>query len=245
GSGFDASNIVREVCTNLWNENYKNINDEDSIREFINKIIEESNKNILKFVTDLVEDTSLLKKGIMATTFSSVIIINDEMYYITLGDSPIYLLNNNNISLLSIEDNQGNKKLNNGLSWSDYLNLEDKYYLVKYIGGDFALKYLNEDDNKIEEIIDFEIKKIRLLKDDTIILCSDGLTDYINPVSVRDDIWSNDNKLKSIILEEDISLAEINEKLVNEANKNGGGDNITIILIKVKSIEDEVQWQEN
>jgi len=62
---------------------------------------------------------------------------------------------------------------------------------------------------------------IILEKDDLFLICSDGLTDMLS----YDDIAG--------ILREDISLKDKGKKLVEEANKNGGEDNITIILARV------------
>jgi len=58
-------------------------------------------------------------------------------------------------------------------------------------------------------------------KDDLFLLCSDGLSDMIG-----------DNDLQTILLKHR-SLKLIAKSLVKTANKNGGKDNITAILIKI------------
>ena len=52
------------------------------------------------------------------------------------------------------------------------------------------------------------------------VLCSDGLTNMIN-----------DETIRSILLKSDISLDEKARQLIDEANKNGGEDNISLILV--------------
>lgn len=241
GCGYDASNIIKDVCNIFWEEQKDIIVDKESTVKFISDIIIESNKRIFESVkNDLIEEKKGLK-GIMAATFSAVVIIKNTLYYVSLGDSPIYLLNKENITRLNNDDNYGNNSLVNGLAWSDYKNLEEKSSLIKFIGGKFALQ------ENISESLDFKVNELKLLEDDLLIICSDGLTDYINPISARGDIWSKDNKLRSVFLNEGIELKSINENLVNIANENGGGDNITIILLKINinnNREDDI-CQEN
>lgn len=56
------------------------------------------------------------------------------------------------------------------------------------------------------------------LKDDIIIMCSDGLTNFVN----TDDIYIEAKK--------NIQIAT--RELVDIANNNGGLDNITVLIIK-------------
>ena len=53
---------------------------------------------------------------------------------------------------------------------------------------------------------------------DNIILCSDGLTNYVNNDEIKDIVNNNEGE-------------EIVDKLVNEANVRGGSDNISVIVI--------------
>ncbi|MDQ6608596.1 MAG: hypothetical protein M3Y85_02120, partial [Bacteroidota bacterium] len=57
------------------------------------------------------------------------------------------------------------------------------------------------------------------LPGDVLLLCSDGLTDMVNNKDITD------------ILLPDSSLKEKGEALINEANKAGGKDNITVVLV--------------
>ena len=67
-----------------------------------------------------------------------------------------------------------------------------------------------------------------------IIICSDGVTDYINKSYYNDDLWKVTESLEKIIKEnKEKSLDVLNNKIITEANLNGGGDNITIITSKV------------
>lgn len=228
GSGYDASNITKNVCIKMWQENIHKIENKESVEQLIKNIIRESNKEILEAVKDELEDKKISSRGIMATTFSVAIIINNTLYYTSLGDTPIYLINNENIMLLNIDDNYGNESLRNGINWSDYKDIEEKSSLVKFIGGNFVLEYEEKE-------IDFKLEELNLIEGDLVLICSDGLTDYIDNISSRGDVWSKDSKIMAVFSKEDASLENINTNLVNIANENGGGDNITIVLIKAET----------
>jgi protein phosphatase len=59
---------------------------------------------------------------------------------------------------------------------------------------------------------------VRLERGDIVLLCSDGLTNMVE-----------DREILRII-KKSSSLKEAAQKLVNEANKNGGKDNISVVL---------------
>jgi len=57
---------------------------------------------------------------------------------------------------------------------------------------------------------------------DYILLCSDGLSNMVEDVI-----------LKEVILEEEASLEEKAAKLIKLANENGGRDNISLVLVHI------------
>ena len=59
-----------------------------------------------------------------------------------------------------------------------------------------------------------------VLPKDTVLLCTDGLTNMIETRDIYDLIVENKENVK-----------EASKKLVNEANKRGGHDNISVVLI--------------
>ena len=81
-----------------------------------------------------------------------------------------------------------------------------------------------DDDTVAVESVDREVEldyiETELKKDDIVLLCTDGLTNEVD----EDDIYS-------ICMNNDIS--KIPQKLVRQANKLGGRDNITVSITKI------------
>ena len=67
-----------------------------------------------------------------------------------------------------------------------------------------------------------DISEYRLELDDIYLLCSDGLTDMVEPEVVQ-----------SIVAGKRTALPEAAAELVELANQNGGRDNISVILARV------------
>jgi len=59
-----------------------------------------------------------------------------------------------------------------------------------------------------------------LLRDDTILLCSDGLSNMVEDEQIR------------LIVSGQRDIVEKTEELIKAANENGGTDNISAILIE-------------
>ena len=80
-----------------------------------------------------------------------------------------------------------------------------------------------------EITVDPDIYKSSVSDGTFILLCSDGLCNFVNDETICD-IVSNDYVIRQI---DEIGLTIRARKLVDTANNNGGTDNITVTLIKV------------
>ena len=69
-----------------------------------------------------------------------------------------------------------------------------------------------------EENVAVDSDCLNLSNGDTLLLCSDGLTNFLD-----------DNDILKVFQNNDISA--VAERLVEEANENGGGDNITVVTV--------------
>ena len=69
---------------------------------------------------------------------------------------------------------------------------------------------------------------MKLEKDDTVLMCSDGLSNMLE-----------DEEIKEIIRTGSHDLPEIALQLIGRANQNGGRDNIAVVLIEPLACEVE------
>ena len=140
----------------------------------------------------------------MGTTAAVAVILYDNLIVAHVGDSRVYLLNDK-LNQLTKDHSLVQELVDKGkLSAEDAVNFPHRNVITRALG--------------INEHLDIDIAEFNIYKGDTVLLCSDGLTNFVPD----DDIVSTINN------EEIESVAE---KLVKIANKNGGGDNITAIVI--------------
>ncbi|MEG2769343.1 MAG: Stp1/IreP family PP2C-type Ser/Thr phosphatase [Oscillospiraceae bacterium] len=141
----------------------------------------------------------------MGTTVVCAIVTGGTAYIAHAGDSRAYLLSKGSLIQLTRDHSMVQDLVEDGKITED----EAKFHPRKNI----ITRALGVDD---EIRIDFSERE--LLLNDTLLLCTDGLTNFVE----NDEICqlTNDNM-----------YYEFADRLVSRANKNGGGDNITVVAI--------------
>lgn len=228
GSGYLASNIIRETFLNVMNDKgnaiVPNIID---IENIANEIVTKSNHEIYKRAKEINENPV----GIMGSTMMFLMIMDGKAYYYSLGDSKLFLIRQNNVLLLNNEDNMGMIELAKGKTYEEYKALENKESLVFYIGGEYA--------NNTDKLINCrEVCEVNLDYGDYLILCSDGVIDYLGN-NIYDSKWDKEQILLRRIAQTKHTLEESAKSIVRLDNENGGGDNLSIIIIKMEGITNE------
>ena len=146
-------------------------------------------------------------KSKMGATLSMLCFEEDKYYLCNVGDSPILLLRNGEISEISHEHTE-----KENLALFDNKSIEKKKYKLTQHLGIFS------EEMEIEPYF----SKDCLLLNDKFIICSDGLTDMVDYDDIKSCLQSKRSIKKSV------------KKLLKKALDNGGKDNITIIGIDVK-----------
>ncbi len=143
----------------------------------------------------------------MGTTVALVMIYLDTVYYLNIGDSRIYLFRDGKIERKTQDHTLTDELLKSGeITHDEAENHPAKHILTRALGTDK------------ETTPDFS--KETLLKNDILLLCSDGLTNMLT-----------DREIKQILISEE-NPHKIAQNLVTKANENGGTDNITAIVVK-------------
>ena len=143
----------------------------------------------------------------MGTTVVCLLISEEFKVYASVGDSRIYSYNRKQLTQLS-ED----QTFAAALYKAGYINKKEA---KNHPRRSMLLCAVGSVPN---ESLDVQIKEVK--GNDNYLICSDGLYNMVE-----------DNVIKKI-LDEDISLKEKGDKLIDEANDNGGFDNISVILLE-------------
>lgn len=141
----------------------------------------------------------------MGTTVVCVVITDNVAYIAHAGDSRAYAFSNDDIRLLTKDHSVVQEMVDRGqITELEAKNHPQKNIITRALGVDQELKvdYCEYDMNE----------------SDIIVLCTDGFTNFVD-----------DNDFLEIV--ENNSYYEIADRLVNAANDNGGGDNITVVAL--------------
>lgn len=215
GSGDMASAIARNVIHQIWEQNKLTLEDdadEQSLAGLLFTMLREANFHICKYAKELA-DGSLENRTPMGTTAVIAIIKGSEGIIGSLGDSRAYLMTEEGLSILTGDHNLRGEKLRQGMP---LFHEDEGYALIRYLG--------HFDINREEaEFINPDFRRFKILPNESLLLCSDGLTDYATQSHAEFEGLLKDAQQKK-------SANHGCWFLTQKANQGGGGDNITMIL---------------
>ncbi len=150
-----------------------------------------------------VYDSSL--KG-MGTTIVAVLVKNNEVCIAHVGDSRAYIIREDTIRQITKDHSLVQEMLDKGqITKEEYEHNPIKNIITRAMG--------------VDEEIDIDFDYACLNENEALLLCTDGLSGMIN-----------DKRILEIYRTTEFdSLAQ---KYIDEANNNGGSDNITVVIMK-------------
>lgn len=160
-------------------------------------------------------NTSIYQKGQaessltgMGTTICALYFLQMHAIVAHVGDSRIYRLRNKELEQLTEDHSLVAELVSLGAMKSDESEtFPYKHILTRAIGT--------------HPTIEATVNYLTVQPHDCYLLCSDGLTNYISDADIER------------LLDQDLPLSERAQALVDLANEHGGGDNITLVLVKV------------
>jgi protein phosphatase len=160
----------------------------------------------------------------MGATCATAWILGDRLYTAYVGDSRIYLMRSGRIQQLTVDHTWVQEAIDRGVLTPEEARVHPNVHVIRrYLGSptppetDFRLRLFNDEGIQHAE----NNQGLKLLPNDVVLLCSDGLTDLV---------W-NDEILE--VVRSKPNLKDAARALVELANSRGGHDNITVILISV------------
>lgn len=170
------------------------------IENFIKNTVIKINKAIY---TQSKETASLSGMG---TTLVVCIIFNNKYYIANVGDSRLYI-KSNELKQITKDHSYVSELLEMGaITENEAKNHPNKNVITRAVGTEMSV----QPDIYIGKLND----------DDTIILCTDGLTNMVSD-DIISDVITNEKEANAIT-----------NKLIQLAKENGGTDNITVVTIK-------------
>lgn len=141
----------------------------------------------------------------MGTTVVVAIVADSVVYIAHAGDSRAYVLSDGSLIQLTKDHSIVQEMVDHGKLTPDEAKLDPrKNIITRALGVDNELR------------IDFAAEDIG--ENDVLILCTDGLTNYVETQEIYE-------------LTDDGNIDEYAERLIDRANANGGGDNITVVTL--------------
>ena len=201
--GYKGGEIASSLATNSSKE---------YIEENFDKI-EHSDEEIMNLIKSAMDyaNIAVYKKAKaneeleqMGTTLEICIIYNNKAYIGHIGDSRIYRIRKNIIRRITTDHSYVEKLVKDGT-----ITREEAFYHPK---KNMLTKALG-----CVQTVEPDVYTKTFIKDDIILMCSDGLTNMIREEEI------------SKIIKQDKEKAI--ENLVKQANDNGGLDNITVVII--------------
>lgn len=188
----------------------------DSVKKYIENNFEkekETKESILNLIKSAIEYANMIvyekSKEVkelegMGTTLDVCLIYNNKIFIGHVGDSRIYRIRQNVMRKLTKDHSYVQKLIEDGtITREEAMTHPKKNMLMKALG---CTPYVEPD-----------VRARNYIAGDILIMCSDGLTNMVK-----------EEEIYKTVIEDAV---EAPKKLIEQANKLGGYDNITVITI--------------
>lgn len=190
-----AVKVISEKITSAYNEKMRDA----SIKNLLDSAICAANIEVY--------DMSYSRPDLqgMGTTVVAVIVRDKTAFIAHAGDSRAYIVSGETIQQITTDHSLVQNMVDRGeITAEQAQHHPKKNFITRAVG--------------VEKRIDIDFSEIDLNDNETLILCTDGLSNFVTNKEMIDDI-------------KDGQYYAFADRLVKRANKNGGGDNITVVAI--------------
>ncbi|MCL2137632.1 MAG: Stp1/IreP family PP2C-type Ser/Thr phosphatase [Coriobacteriia bacterium] len=147
----------------------------------------------------------------MGTTLTAAVIDNDRLLIAQVGDSRAYLLHDDQLRRLTKDHSYVQELLNSGeITEAESRDHPRRGVITRVLG--------------FESHTQPDLYELRLAEGDRVLLCSDGLHGMLEDKAIQK------------VLQDERTAQQCADALVRAANKAGGADNTTVIVIDVMTI---------
>lgn len=215
--GHQAGEVASKLVVETIRDYMKRFQEDDNAEE-----LEDTDESLSKEANRLLSGIQLANRGVyhvasnkekykgMGSTLSAALFTDDALILANVGDSPIYLIHNESIELLSVTHNVISEQTAIDPEAAQKIGAQYRNLLTRAMG--------------IEETVLPDISEIPYFQGDKLVISSDGLTDLVDPDEILD-VITNEKPEKAC------------KTLVALALDRGGHDNITVITLNVKAVK--------
>lgn len=205
--GHNGGDIASQLAVKVMPEFLvQNISKEP--QGLMKSMIQEVNRSILQKAEEQPELHG------MGTTLSAIYFHGQTLVIGNVGDSRVYMVNNHNIYQMTRDHSFVQEKLNMGIyTREEAVKDPQKNVLVRSVG--------------FEADINVDVFNYRICKNDIFMICSDGLHGKVSDGDILHIIQQYINDPATCTMA-DVEGAV--KELIQQANDNGGQDNISVIV---------------
>lgn len=197
--GDYASRTAVESMTDYIGRELPKATDTEAVKDVLCDAINEANTVVFN-----ASQADLKLRG-MGTTVVAAVIMGNELILAHSGDSRAYVASNSGLRQVTIDHSLVQEMVNSGEITQEEARVHPRKNVITRALG-------------VEDTIEIDFSVITLDGNETVLLCSDGLTNFLSDSEIYEMLRSTE-------------AASLPKALVDAANENGGGDNITAVIM--------------
>ncbi|MCL2573342.1 MAG: Stp1/IreP family PP2C-type Ser/Thr phosphatase [Defluviitaleaceae bacterium] len=198
--GHKAGEIASTKAISVFCEYFNDHTSFIYVEEYLANALLQANAHVHEAASDDVAFSG------MGTTFSAVTVDENNLYYIHVGDSRIYIATDSELKQITRDHSLVAEMTEKGIiTAEEALHHPEKNVITRAIGTDL---HVNVDRGY------FPLADVKY-----ILICSDGLTNMVTDAEIFD------------VLFDDTAMSDKVDILVAKANEAGGDDNISVIVV--------------
>ena len=206
--GYASGEVASKMLVDTVSKNIEDMI--NALPTFDDKKIKDLFANSVKYANTLIYDKEKTDKKYegMGTTIVAILKVKNNLYYISVGDSRIYYIDEEfkDIVQITSDDTYVNELVKTNVITKEEAKVHpQKHMLTRAIG---VSKEISLVANKLD------------INSGILLLCTDGLTNMVDDLEILEIVKKN-------------KFDKTSANLIKEANKSGGVDNITVVVIKL------------
>ena len=206
------------VADGMGGHNAGEFASEFCVKTFVKKVETSSERTVIGRIESAISETNQLLRekaaedenlSGMGTTFVACTVCDNVAYAANIGDSRLYLIDDGVISQITVDHSLVEEMVRNG----EIDRQEARFHPNKNV----ITRALGVTKNVIPDFFEIAVKSGSVL-----LLCSDGLSNMVE-----------DEEIKRVVAAHEDDIQGAVEELIEQANSNGGRDNIAIVIVRM------------